>query len=148
MLPGTVAELAADRNVERFTVINRAAEELVSLGWSSLRAARVDAVFDGAFNRDSTPHEAAQVVAMQPMIAAAHERAGIRDSGAVEAQSWLYGVASKLQEQFRSSPRIAGVELRRPAARVMIEELRGRAAVRPTDVLRADRGERSMGVER
>ena len=147
-LPRTVRRLAAYERVERFSVIDRWEQVLMSSMWAPEREAQVSAAFRSAFERPVTAPEAAWIVAAQPLIAAAHERSGIHDSGAVEAQSWLYGVASGLQEQFRGSPRMAGVELRPPSARAMIEELRGRAAVRPTDLPKVDRGERGMEIER
>ena len=147
-LPRTVQCLAAHEHVEQFSLIDRRGQVLMSSMWAPEREAQVSAAFRSAFERPVTAPEAAWIVAAQPLIAGAHERSGIHDSGAVEAQSWLYGVASRLQEQFRGSPGIVGVELRLPNVRSMIDELRGRAAVQPTDVPRADRGERSMDVER
>lgn len=123
-------------------------DELVSMRWSPERCAGVRDVFDRAFARNPRFDEAARIVAVQPLIAAAHEHAGIADPGAVEAQRWLYGVALRLQQQFKASPQIAGIELRPPAARAMIDVLHERAAARSANPPAADRGQRGLEIER
>ncbi len=145
-LEASVRVLAGERTVERFTVVDRSGSDVVGLAWSDERANKAASAFGGEFYRGLRAEEVERLVGAQPLIAMAHERAGIVESDAVRAQGWLFEVASRLQREFSHVRAVREVRLVEPRGRVLEEVLQDRAAASLSLGFRGRRlGPREMG---